>query len=206
METVGNIHAQMAAIMADMGVVKKDQKHIQYRYRGIDQALAALKPLLAKHKVYLLPQYELIDIGEGGTTKRGDQLTRATVRVSLSFVSGTDGSSVVVGSVGEGLDATDKAVMKSIANATKYAIYNTFCVPTEEPKDSEAFKDEDVTPVKKPKRATKKAKPDKGILERIDAASSLADLEFIRADIMKLPEDKREGLRDPFSEKQKALA
>ena len=39
--------------------------------------------------------------------------------------------------MGEGMDSGDKATNKAMSAAQKYAFFQVFCIPTEEPKDSE---------------------------------------------------------------------
>ena len=48
-----------------------------------------------------------------------------------------DGSSVIAETVGEGLDMSDKASNKAMSAAYKYALFQVFCIPTAEAKDSE---------------------------------------------------------------------
>ncbi len=48
-----------------------------------------------------------------------------------------DGSSVEVVTVGEAMDAGDKSSNKAMSAALKYALLQVFCIPTEEPIDTE---------------------------------------------------------------------
>ena len=43
-----------------------------------------------------------------------------------------DGTSVEAITIGEGMDSGDKATNKSMAIAMKYALFQVFCIPTEE--------------------------------------------------------------------------
>lgn len=133
------IHAAMAAILADFPVVGKDRNnpHFKYAYRGIDDGLAALNPLLGKHKVYL----QLVDLQP--TFHDAGKGVRCILTGGVRFVSGEDGSFVQMSLAGEGMDSGDKALMKAQANGLKYVIWYTFAVPTEEKKDSEAFNEPD---------------------------------------------------------------
>jgi hypothetical protein len=91
------IYKAMASILADFPVVTKDQKHSgygeSYSYRGIDDALAALHPLLAKHGVFMTlcdlePEYH-----DGGTTAKGKALVRCVLTGKVRFFA-DDGSFV----------------------------------------------------------------------------------------------------------------
>lgn len=140
---VGKIFAKMASILAEFPVVTKDRQNAGqgYKFRGIDDVYVAAQPLLAKHKVFPLPTYMELKFTEVGKTAKGASQYRAEVSGMLRFTA-VDGSFVDVSIVGEGFDTADKAGMKAISNAVKYGYWNTFCVPSDVPKDSEAFDDE----------------------------------------------------------------
>lgn len=137
------IHAKMAAILAEFPAVTKDKKNPSqgYQYRGIDDALRELNPLLSKHGVYI----QLVDLvptfTDAGQTRSGTQQVRCVVVGKVRFVAGEDGSATECSLIGEGIDMGDKAMMKAQANGLKYVLWYTFCVPTDEKKDSEAFED-----------------------------------------------------------------
>jgi hypothetical protein len=179
------IFEKMAAIQAELEPVGKDRSApgLNFKYRGIDDAMAALNPLLAKHQVFLLPEYQPPRMEEAGKTNSGKPQVRAVTQLVLWFVA-SDGSRCCCQVPGEGIDTADKAVMKSLANAMKYAIYNTFCIPTEEKKDSEAFGEEEA-PKSAPRKRTPAAPPTakKGITDKIAAAASLDDLNALRPEV-----------------------
>ena len=158
-----SIHKKMAAILAEFPAVTKDrlQPQAKYNYRGIDDALRELNPLLSKHGVYL----QLVDLVptfmDAGTTKSGNTQVRCVVVGKVRFVS-HDGSYTEASLVGEGVDTGDKAMMKAQANGLKYVLWYTFCVPTDEKKDSEAFEDPDTGPAPARTRRSPKKNPDGG--------------------------------------------
>jgi hypothetical protein len=49
----------------------------------------------------------------------------------------TDGSYCVTETIGEAVDSGDKAANKAMSMAMKYALVDTFLIPTEEPRDTE---------------------------------------------------------------------
>lgn len=140
------IHTRLAAVLAEFPVVGKDQRNPSqgYSYRGIDDALGHLHGLLAKHGLYLSIRWGTPTKAEVGQTRSGAKQWCTLLEGSLGFVCSEDGSVVDISMVGEAIDAGDKGLMKAQANALKYAIWYTFCVPTFEVKDSEAFPDEPV--------------------------------------------------------------
>lgn len=139
---VGKIHECMHNIQSEFPAITKDQSAagLRYKFRGIDDGLKALNPLMAKHGVYLCPHDLRVDITEAANTANGGRQFRAILTGSYRWYA-SDGSYVEAAVVGEGIDMSDKAVMKAQANALKYLIWYTFSVPTSEKKDSEAFND-----------------------------------------------------------------
>lgn len=132
------IFAAMAGVMADMEAIGKEQKNQSqgFKYRGIDQVYNALHPLLAKHKVFTTPEV-LEKAREERTNKNGTVLAFVSLRMKYTFWC-EDGSSVSCVVEGEGMDSGDKASNKAMAIAHKYALLQTFCIPTEDMSDPDA--------------------------------------------------------------------
>ena len=126
------IYAALNAIMNDIGSIGKDRQNQQqhFMFRGIDQVMNTLKPLLAKHQVNIIP--EVVDMKrEERRTGSGGTLMYSILTVKHHFVT-TDGSEVVSTTIGEGMDSGDKASNKAMSIAFKYACFQVFCIPTEE--------------------------------------------------------------------------
>lgn len=126
------IYAALNAIMADIGSIGKERQNQQqhFMFRGIDQVMNTLKPLLAKHHVNIIP--EVVDMRrEERRTGSGGTLMYSILTVKHHFVA-TDGSEVVSTTIGEGMDSGDKASNKAMSIAFKYACFEVFCIPTEE--------------------------------------------------------------------------
>ena len=132
-----NIFESISAVMRDCGAVTKDKWNSQqgYKFRGIDAVLNALRPAFAKNKVFVVPEV-LEQNREERTTAKGGLLIYSVVRVKYTFYA-EDGTSVSAVVCGEGMDSGDKATNKAMSAAFKYACFQTFCIPTEEMKDSE---------------------------------------------------------------------
>ncbi len=125
------IHEAMTAILADVGAIGKDSRNQQqgFNFRGIDDAYNSLHGLMAKHKVYTVPRVTNMERMER-TTKNGGTLLYSLLTVEYDFIC-DDGSRVTVGPViGEGMDSGDKASNKALAVAHKYALFQTFMIPT----------------------------------------------------------------------------
>jgi hypothetical protein len=135
------VYAAIAAVTADLGklgiVKERTNQELGYRFRGIDDIYNALSPLLAKHRLCILPRIVERSCVERRSTA-GEALFAVTVRAAFEFVSVRDGSSHVVETFGEALDGGDKATAKAMSAAYKYAALQTFCIPTEADHDADA--------------------------------------------------------------------
>lgn len=132
-----NIFESINAVMKDCGYIAKSEKNPQqgYKFRGIDAVMNALNPALIKNKVFVVPEV-LEQTREERHTAKGGLLIYSIVKVRYTFFA-EDGSSVQACVIGEGMDSGDKATNKAMSAAFKYACFQTFCIPTEEMKDSE---------------------------------------------------------------------
>lgn len=135
--TTPAIYAAISAIMDEVGPIAKKNKNLQqgYQFRGIDDVYEALQAIMAKHKVFAVPEV-LEDRTEERTTKNGSALIYRVLKIKYTFYA-HDGSNVVCIVIGEGMDSGDKASNKAMSVAQKYAFIQVFCIPTREPKDPE---------------------------------------------------------------------
>lgn len=127
--------------------IAKDRKNEQqhYKFRGIDDVYNALAPILAKHRLVILPRILSRECVER-TTQKGGVLFYVTVEAEFDFVSAEDGSKVTVRTYGEAMDSADKATNKAMSAAYKYAAFQTFCIPTEGDNDADAKTHDAVLP------------------------------------------------------------
>jgi len=129
------IFEAISGIMSEIGAIGKDKVNTQqnFKYRGVDDVMNALQPILVKHGVFVVP--EIVEqTREERTSKNGATLIYSVCKIKYTFYA-TDGSSVTAVIVGEGMDSGDKATNKAMAIAFKYACFQVFCIPTEEMKD-----------------------------------------------------------------------
>lgn len=131
-----NIHQAINAVMKDVGAVGKNKKNDtqKYMYRGIDDVMAALAPAMQEHGIYVTP--EVLEQAREEREGRTSKLLYSIVKVKYTFWA-LDGSNVETVVMGEGMDSGDKATNKAMSAAFKYALLQTFCIPTEEMADSE---------------------------------------------------------------------
>lgn len=129
----------VAADLAAIGI-SKDRKNQQqnYSFRGIDDMYNAIAPLLAKHKLVILPSYEDRVVVERESQK-GGALFYVNVSGKYVLVSAEDGSAISVGPFyGEAMDSGDKATNKAQSASFKYMVMQTFCIPTQGDNDADA--------------------------------------------------------------------
>jgi len=137
-----SVYQAIAAVIGDLSKdgIAKDRKNDQqgYKFRGIDEVYNALSPLLAKHKLLVLPRMLERNVVER-ESRNGGALFYITVKAEFDFVSANDGSKHVVGPMyGEAMDSGDKATNKAMSAAYKYAAMQAFCIPTEGDNDADA--------------------------------------------------------------------
>ena len=126
------IYKAISDIMAEIGHIGKDRRNQQqnFMFRGIDDVMNTMKPLLSKHGVFVVPK--VIDMKrEDRQTKSGGTLIYSILTIEHHFFA-KDGSEVVSTTIGEAMDNGDKASNKAMAIAFKYAFFQVFCIPTEE--------------------------------------------------------------------------
>lgn len=145
------IYEALAAIIAEMAAIGKEKKCVQggFLYRGIDDVYNVLNPLLGKHGVFILPE-AMERTSENRVSKSGSHMEIVVLRMKYTFCA-TDGSTVSCVTIGEAMDSGDKATNKAMSIAHKYAILQTFCIPTEDIDDPDSQKEPLPAP---PKRMT----------------------------------------------------
>ena len=133
-----NIFQSITKIMEEVPAIGKNKKNIQqnFMFRGIDDVMNTFQPLLAKYKVFIVPQV-LEQNREERQTSKGGTLLYSICRIKYTFYA-EDGTSVEAIVVGEGMDSGDKATNKAMAIAMKYAMFQVFCIPKEEMKDPDS--------------------------------------------------------------------
>lgn len=154
---MSEIYKAIPRAMEEIGAIAKDRVNQQQRfaYRGIDDVMNALHPVLVKHGLFLAPEV-LEHRREERTTKSGGNLIYSVLKLKYTLYA-QDGSSVSATVIGEGMDSADKSSNKAMAVGMKYALFQLFCIPTEEmgnddpdrvtPPDSTPM---NIVPMKKP--------------------------------------------------------
>ena len=160
------IYKKMSQVMAEIGHVGKDQKNQAqgFKFRGIDQFVNALYPALVKHGVFMTPRCvkessELREVTRSSGKVGVDKYV--TILMEYDFFA-EDGSKVTVGPVpAEGVDSGDKSTNKALSAALKYALIQTFSIPTEDMAEADKESPEHGTSL----RSSPVAAPLKAIVE-----------------------------------------
>lgn len=134
------INQLLPMITAEIGNVKKGklaQAGGTFKYRGIDDALNAISPILTRHGVSVSIRVDNHQTELFSTTKKnrdGETEVKikfhATLTMEVEFFA-PDGSSRINRAAGEGIDQMggDKASNKAMSAAMKYAMFFGLLVP-----------------------------------------------------------------------------
>ena len=120
-------------VMDEIGAIGKNKRNTMqgFNFRGIDDVMNTLHPLLAKANIFIVPNVLEIQ-REERTNAKGTTLIYTLAKVEYTFTSTEDRSTVTATVYGEGMDSGDKSLNKAMSIAMKYACFQVFCIPTEE--------------------------------------------------------------------------
>jgi hypothetical protein len=133
MESVqhGQIYKSIGEILKEIEPVKKERQASQYKFRGVEDAMNMLSPLLAKHGVFptthMIEDIRSLDVESKAGTKGSHYVRRFTFRFFAA-----DGSFVDTTADGEAIDFGDKASNKCYSVAYREALWKMFVVPFEQ--------------------------------------------------------------------------
>lgn len=127
-----NVTQALAAVMAEVRAVGKNQKHdapnAKFMFRGVDAVVDAVGPALRTHGVIVVPQ--LLDVARRDvSTSQGKGSRETCVTVKYVFT-GPDGSTLEAIVPGEAMDSGDKGTAKAMSVAFRIALLQALCLPT----------------------------------------------------------------------------
>lgn len=123
--------SKVSKALGEGGIGKsRVNKQQNYAFRGIEDVLKALNPLLATNGLVILPKIVSRETIEK-PSKSGGVLFYSRLVINHDFIAVEDGSSHTVTTVGEAMDSGDKSHNKAMSAAYKYAALLAFCIPTE---------------------------------------------------------------------------
>lgn len=140
------IYRLIGEAIGKIGAIGKNKKNQQqgFMYRGIDQVYNALNPVMSELGIFFVP--EVLDMKRDERTNKNGTVLTYTILTMKYTAYAPDGSSVSMTVVGEGMDSGDKGCNKAMSVAMKYAMFQLFCIPTEEMKDPDADVYTDIMP------------------------------------------------------------
>lgn len=144
-----NIHEAINGVMEEVGYVKKSRSAgVNYSFAGESALIAALRPAMVEHGIYMhVAKIESVT-RENITTKSGTQMVNTLISAIIRFTHSTSGTSIDSASTGEGFDSGDKSANKAMTGLYKYAMRQTFCIETSDDPDKHS---EERKPVEKGK-------------------------------------------------------
>lgn len=134
------IYSLIPKVMEDLGAIRKQRKNSGkgYKFRGIEDVLNQLHPVLIKHGVSISQQsanhrHETIEENTvSGSPSKVKRIYRSFLDMTVTFYA-PDGSFISNTASGEGIDYNDdKATSKAMSAAYKYAVFLGLCVPVED--------------------------------------------------------------------------
>jgi hypothetical protein len=129
------IYGKIADAMADIDAVAKRGEYkgdgVRYNFRGVDDVVNAVGPILRKHRIVPGVWLEKVERRDTQTTK-GNATRETTVEV-LFTLTAEDGSSREYRIPGEALDTSDKGTAKAMSVAYRIWLIQAFAIPTDEP-------------------------------------------------------------------------
>src|SRR3990167_199841 len=134
-----NIHEAIHAVMQEVGYVKKERAaNLNYSFAGEAALIAALRPSMVEHGIYM-HVLEIKDVQrEQYTTARGTAMVNTVISAIVRFIHAPSGTSIDVAATGEGSDAGDKSANKAMTGLFKYAIRQTYMIETGDDPDKQA--------------------------------------------------------------------
>jgi hypothetical protein len=140
------IYQAIATAMSEIEPIAKEKRNKEqgFQYRGVDDIMNQLSPILVKNKIFIYP--EVINVQrQERTTNKGGTLLYSVLTIKYHFAY-EDGSEICCVVIGEGMDSGDKASNKAMAVAFKYACLQMFCIPTDDMPDPDATTPEGSVP------------------------------------------------------------
>jgi hypothetical protein len=131
------VFERMVDVMRDVGAIGKNQTNDfhRYQFRGIDDVMNGLHGPMVRHGVFVLPEV-LESSTEWTSDQKGKPQRVVSLRVAFHFY-GNSGDSVTATAMGEAFTNDDKAANQAMSAAFKYAMLQSFCIPTQDMGDAD---------------------------------------------------------------------
>lgn len=170
-----DVHAAILAVMEEVGYVGKTKsKTLGYSYVGEAAFIAAVRPAMVAHGLYLSVAEITFHEHESylARTSNGEKTMMSTILgVKGVFHHVPSGTSLEVSAVGEGNDVGDKSAGKAATYAYKYLLRQTLMIETGDDPDKDSSEQMERSGAKS--KASKREEKADGISEKIKELSQL---------------------------------
>ena len=128
---IDKLVAAVNAVMKDVDYVVKGGRNEDQKYNYVSDAdlALALQPALVKHGLVILPTGSVTQNQKHGETKQGAAMWRTDL-IQTYCLAHKSGQHIFLQVAGAGTDTQDKAPYKAMTGALKYALRQTFLIPT----------------------------------------------------------------------------
>ena len=133
-----SLHRKLTEVMAAIDWQPKTGRNQQqnYSFVSVERIKDAVRTELAKQRVMVYTSTKTIERSEV-TTRNGGTMSHVTIQGEVTFADGDSGEMFTVEAAGEAMDSGDKALNKAQTAMVKYALINTFLIPTGDDPDQE---------------------------------------------------------------------
>lgn len=127
-----NLRQKMAAVMADLGYIKKrgHNKFNDYDYVMAADVAAESAKVMAKYGIAFKATEKEITFPETRISGKGGTVYVCRATMLFTFLDTESDETIEVVSTGEGTDNLDKSIYKAKTGALKYALVQTFLIAT----------------------------------------------------------------------------
>jgi hypothetical protein len=134
-----NLFQKILNITNEIGTISKDAKNDlqNYRYATDKNYLTAIKPLLFKYKIIILPQKLTKNDLIVGVNKSGTQTHLSTIERNYLIIDTESNEQFIVPAEGQGIDTGDKAIYKALTGCRKYLLNQLFMIEMEDDPEKE---------------------------------------------------------------------
>lgn len=138
MKILAALHAVLSTLSSEGISKNRNNSQQNYKFRGIDDVYNAISGLFAVNKILPLPRYvDVVQTERESGSGKAIFVTRLNGFFKLKSLE--DGSEVEIGPFpGEAMDSADKSTNKAMSASFKYALLQTFIIPTEADNDADA--------------------------------------------------------------------
>jgi len=194
------IHELLVKVMSEIKAIGKDKRNAAqgFNYRGSDDVCNNLQPIFAQYGIFCTPEL-VSQESQFVETRNGGKMEYSKITLKITYYA-ADGSNVSCIVPGAGTDSGDKAIGKAMTYAHRYALTQTFCIPTKDITDGDEDSHEFVVPKTKPVEIYNGTENQKAIIKKLFDNHKVPRELMIKANdlIMSRPMNDAEGIIKNF--------